>query len=297
MVGLAHGIHGGPGALARILQFDAPGDRLKRQRTGNSLRAFTDRQPQSAIVQVGQAGLGVRAVEVELEAALHQAVRAPAVTAAERVGAFGGALAQQRLGHGGGRRQRQAHALLLEQHGLFARDQRGVEVGFSERVGARHHAQELHVGRQADDVGLGQRFIQPGQRLLARVAVHDELGHHGVVERADGVALAHAGVHAHRAALKGHAVGQAVHGERPVAGRKLLSGFSAQMRASMAWPVMRSSSCCSGSGSPAATRNCHSTRSWPVMASVTGCSTCRRVFISMKKKFMLPSRSRPAARR
>ena len=32
-----------------------------------------------------------------------------------------------------------------------------------------------------------------------------------------------------------------------------------------------------------ATRNCHSTRSWPVIASVTGCSTCSRVFISMNQ--------------
>ena len=38
----------------------------------------------------------------------------------------------------------------------------------------------------------------------------------------------------------------------------------------------------SGSGSPAATRICHSTRSCPVIISVTGCSTCRRVFISRK---------------
>jgi hypothetical protein len=30
------------------------------------------------------------------------------------------------------------------------------------------------------------------------------------------------------------------------------------------------------------TRSCHSTRSVPVIISVTGCSTCRRVFISMK---------------
>ena len=39
----------------------------------------------------------------------------------------------------------------------------------------------------------------------------------------------------------------------------------------------------SGSGSPAATRSCSSTRSSPVTASVTGCSTCRRAFISRKK--------------
>ena len=34
--------------------------------------------------------------------------------------------------------------------------------------------------------------------------------------------------------------------------------------------------------SPRATRICHSTRSRPVIASVTGCSTCRRVFISIR---------------
>ena len=39
----------------------------------------------------------------------------------------------------------------------------------------------------------------------------------------------------------------------------------------------------SGRGSPEATRSCHSTRSRPVIASVTGCSTCRRVFISMNQ--------------
>ena len=43
-------------------------------------------------------------------------------------------------------------------------------------------------------------------------------------------------------------------------------------------------SCASGSASPRATRSCHSTRSSPVIASVTGCSTCSRVFISMKQK-------------
>ena len=37
-----------------------------------------------------------------------------------------------------------------------------------------------------------------------------------------------------------------------------------------------------GNGSPAATRICSSTRSRPVTSSVTGCSTCRRVFISRK---------------
>mmetsp|Transcript_20450 Transcript_20450/g.48692 ORF Transcript_20450/g.48692 Transcript_20450/m.48692 type:complete len:295 (+) Transcript_20450:1225-2109(+) len=69
----------------------------------------------------------------------------------------------------------------------------------------------------------------------------------------------------------------------PDAGRKSRAGFSAYSRASMAWPSARRSSCENGRRSPAATRSCSSTRSSPVIASVTGCSTCRRVFISMKK--------------
>ena len=46
-----------------------------------------------------------------------------------------------------------------------------------------------------------------------------------------------------------------------------------------------------GSGLPSATASCQATRSWPVMASVTGCSTCNRVFISMKKNSSPQSRN------
>ena len=59
--------------------------------------------------------------------------------------------------------------------------------------------------------------------------------------------------------------------------------FSALMRHSMAWPERITSSCESVSGAPEAMRICSMTRSSPVIISVTGCSTCRRVFISMKK--------------
>ena len=69
---------------------------------------------------------------------------------------------------------------------------------------------------------------------------------------------------------------------RPVAGRKSRSGSSAYTRASIAQPSMRTSSWVKGSGSPAAIRIIHSTRSSPVTASVTGCSTWSRVFISRK---------------
>ena len=51
---------------------------------------------------------------------------------------------------------------------------------------------------------------------------------------------------------------------------------------SMAWPRCASAACVQGSGPPAATTICARTRSTPVTASVTGCSTCRRAFISRK---------------
>jgi hypothetical protein len=55
------------------------------------------------------------------------------------------------------------------------------------------------------------------------------------------------------------------------------------MRASMAWPRIAAQLLLQQRQRlAAATRSCHSTRSSPVMASVTGCSTCSRVFISMK---------------
>ena len=47
-------------------------------------------------------------------------------------------------------------------------------------------------------------------------------------------------------------------------------------------PAASATACVHGSGSPAATRSCACTRSTPVTASVTGCSTCSRVFISRK---------------
>ncbi len=82
---------------------------------------------------------------------------------------------------------------------------------------------------------------------------------------------------------------------RPPVGRKSRSGSSAQIRASMAWPWKEMSDWVKARGSPAATRSCHSTRSsrpepaTATASSVTGCSTWRRVFISMKKKSRTPS--------
>jgi hypothetical protein len=54
------------------------------------------------------------------------------------------------------------------------------------------------------------------------------------------------------------------------------------MRHSIAWPRNWMSLCLKRSFSPAATRICSCTMSMPVIISLTGCSTCTRVFISMK---------------
>ena len=145
--------------------------------------------------------------------------------------AFAGALMQQGLRHGGSGGQGQADALLLEQNGFLARDQGRIQLGFGKRIGAGHPAQKLHIGGQADDVGLCQSLVQPRQRLFARVTVHDELGHHGVVEGADDITLPHAGIDPHSAAFKCHALGQAVHMQCARGGQEVVVGvFGADAR-------------------------------------------------------------------
>ena len=61
-----------------------------------------------------------------------------------------------------------------------------------------------------------------------------------------------------------------------------VTGSSALMRHSRAWPCQVRSFCENERGSPCATRICSFTRSRPVTSSVTPCSTWMRVFISMK---------------
>ncbi len=75
---------------------------------------------------------------------------------------------------------------------------------------------------------------------------------------------------------------------RPGAGAKPCSGSSAVSRASIAWPragggwPFESGGARSASRPPDATCSCSLTMSTPVVASVTGCSTCSRVFTSRK---------------
>ena len=61
-----------------------------------------------------------------------------------------------------------------------------------------------------------------------------------------------------------------------------MSGSSALTRHSIECPVKVTSLCLNDSRSPAAIRICSLTMSMPVTISVTGCSTWRRVFASMK---------------
>ncbi len=149
-------------------------------------------QFQGTVVQVGQRGGQRFGLVFKVEAALRQAKRAPAVGARKRVLALPGLFVHQGLGHGGGHGQVQPHLVLVEQHARFARDQRRVQIGLRKRGAGDHVAQKLHVGRQADDARGRQRGVQLHQCLGAGAAVHDQLGDHGVVERADRVALAHA---------------------------------------------------------------------------------------------------------
>ena len=92
-------------------------------------------------------------------------------------------------------------------------------------------AQKPHVVAQAHDVQLRQSPVELGQRGRARGRMHDELGDHRVVKRADGVTLAHTAVDAHRPRgeqLRGR---RAVHRQGAGGGQKVAVGvFGANAR-------------------------------------------------------------------
>ena len=118
--------------------------------------------------------------------------------------------------------------------------------------------------------------------------VGDDLGQHRVVEHRHHRPVDDAGVDAHarrgraartRSRVVGHL--EAVDRARPAA--------ASPWRDPRRRAAPRSNVRCAAGGSassrpPSATCSCSSTRSSPVVSSVTGCSTCRRVFISRKKK-------------
>ena len=121
---------------------------------------------------------------------LRRAMRLPAIALPPRVNPAigighlrGGGFLCQRMCHQRCCGQRQADFFLTKQMRRFTRNQRGVQLRIGKRRAGRYLAQKLHIGGQAHDMGLHQRGIQPGQCLSAAVAMHDELGHHGVVKR------------------------------------------------------------------------------------------------------------------
>ena len=173
---------------------------------------------------VGELGMQRLARDIESKTTLRQAMRAPAVAAAEGVVTRQGLLGLQHMRHHRRHGQWSAHALLVEEAIGFARNQRGVQPRQGKGLGGQHMAQELHIGGQAHDVQLAQGLVQPGQGLFARVAVHDELGDHGVVEGADGIALAHAVVDAHHAGLEARGGGLGVDLQRAGGGQELVVG-------------------------------------------------------------------------
>ena len=125
----------------------------------------------------------------------------------------------------------------------------------------------------------GERAGKPLERLFARGPMGDDLGDHRIVEGRDLVAFARRRNRRARLPRSGARCATSLPGRRQEA---LLRVFGIEPRLDRMAVDRELAPASSGSGSPAATRICHSTRSSPVIASVTGCSTCRRVFISMK---------------
>ena len=218
------------------------------------------------------------AVAQRLAARRHAPARARAVRRRRR----GGAAAALELGEGRGderqvavdgvHRQRQLAGLEL------AVEPGDVEGAGAELLVAQQGQEERHAGRHALDAQLGERAAQPVERLRAVRAPDDQLAEHGVVVDGHLAALVDADVVAHAgtlrpaqqldAARRGREVAVGVLGVEPH-----LDGVAARLR-------RRGTH--GGSGSPCATAICARTRSRPVTSSVTGCSTCRRVFISRK---------------
>ena len=145
-------------------------------------------------------------------------------------------------------------------------------------------ARAQRAGEQPGGLGAGRR---PG----------DHLGQHRVVVHADHGAVVDTGVQPQAGAGSGPNSAR-----RPArrsgaacrsAAASACAGSSAYRRTSMACPRSGGGRG-DGSGPPSATTQLQPTRSTPVTHSVTGCSTCSRVFISRKKNS--PGRARAGTR-
>jgi hypothetical protein len=176
----------------------------------------------------------------------------------------------------------------IEALGIFLADQPGIEVAVHEArifISADWKAMLEATPRITNCI---ERFAHAGDGLVAVLAMHDQLGDHRVVEHRNLAALVDAGIDAHTAACR-HCCGRFhIGGRRLVFDQAAGRGQEVAERifgvdAAFHRPALELDPfCVKGSFSPAATRIISSTRSRPVMHSVTGCSTCSRVFISRK---------------
>lgn len=282
------GVDGGAPVPRRQTIPPAPSrPRARRATPAPAVAASPSPTSQRAVAAPGQAGRhGVLSpLEGEAPAALAMAGKAVARARGRALGTrlLGGLrLGGQGVGDRDRHRRRQRNRLLAKEDGGLARDERRVQPRLRRRWAAHHMAQKRHIVGHADDVQLPQRLVQPRQRLLARVAAHDQLGDHGVVVRADGVALAHAVVDAHIRHGKALHAGLRYTLSRPVAGRSWLSGFSAQMRASIAWPCRYRSRWARGQRLARRHAQLPLDQIQPGDGFGHRISTCSRVFISMK---------------
>ena len=151
-------------------------------------------------------------------------------------------------------------------------------------------ARMLHQRRQEGDVvadAVDHEGVERGRLGVDRRQpvgrVGDELGDHRIVVDRNFAALEDAGVVAHRDAAPRSLppAGGTSPGARSRAG-SCGSGPRRRRGSRPPSPSSFTSACVRRSFSPAALRIISSTRSTPVTSSVTGCSTCRRVFISRK---------------
>ncbi len=202
----------------------------------------------------------------------------------------------RRVGEGGGESGEPVGVLVGERLGergeAVAVEERRVGVAGEERRMAQDAHEQVAVGDDAVDAGPLQRAGERPGGLVAGRRVSDHLGEQRVVVDADGGAGDHAGVEAdarrRRVGELGDDPGH-VEGVHRAALRLPPGGGILGVEAHLDGVARRTPAATAASRPPSATCSCRATRSRPVVHSVTGCSTCSRVFISRKKK--LPSSS------
>jgi hypothetical protein len=170
--------------------------------------ALADPQAVAARAEL-DVGCVLRIAVRECEAMMRALVQPPAVDPApwrvriarglrmrERCVFFG-----EQLGAGGGRDDLvRKHLLLRKQRRALALDQPRVEIGGGECATADRSTEKFDVRRRTDDFELAKCRAHASESDLARLAPADELRNHRIVVRRDRIAFAHAAIHAYRKA-------------------------------------------------------------------------------------------------